>query len=152
MLKMTKLADYGTVVMTAMAREPREVHSASGLAARLNLAAPTVSKILKTLAREGLVVSVRGARGGYRLSDDPAQISLARIIRAMDGPIGMTECSVTPGLCSQESCCTVRANWRRVNEIVLEALQAISLQQMTQPVPKTVSVGAIQRRHARAPA
>jgi FeS assembly SUF system regulator len=152
MLKMTKLADYGTVVMTAMAHDPRAVHSAAGLATRLNLAGPTVSKILKTLAREGLVVSVRGAKGGYRLSDDPAEISLARIIRAMDGPFGMTECSMTPGLCSQESYCTVRANWQRVNDIVLQALQAITLQQMTQPVPRTVSVEAIKRRHARTPA
>ncbi len=152
MLRMSKLADYGTVVMTSMAREPEAVHSAAGLSARLGIPAQTVSKILKMLARDGLVVSTRGAHGGYRLPCPPSQISMARIIGAMDGPIGMTECSTTPGLCSQEMQCTVRANWQRVNDIVLQALHGISLEQMAQPVHGTVRVESIQRRQPRAPA
>lgn len=152
MLRMSKLADYGTVVMASMARAPEAVHSAAELSARLGIAAPTVSKILKTLAREGLLVSTRGARGGYRLPATGSGISVAQIIRAMDGPIGMTECSTTPGLCAQESRCTVRANWNRVNEIILEVLQGITLDQLNTPVHGTVKVEAIRRRAARAPA
>lgn len=152
MLRMSKLADYGTVVMTSMARAPDDMHSAAELSMRLGIAAPTVSKILKILAREGLVVSTRGARGGYRLPQRPAEISMARIIRALEGPIGMTECSSTPGLCSQEARCTVRANWKRVNDVVLEVLQGITLEQMTQPGHGTVKVEAIGRRGARATA
>jgi FeS assembly SUF system regulator len=152
MLRMSKLADYGTVVMAAMAREPLGVHSAAGLADRLGIAAPTVSKILKVLAREGLVASTRGARGGYRLASTPSGISVAQIIRAMDGPIGMTECSTTPGLCAQESRCTVRANWTRVNETILGFLQGITLEQLNTPVHATVKVASIRRRAARAPA
>lgn len=146
MLRMSKLADYGTVLMTLMAREPEAVHSAAELAARLPIGAATVSKILKTLAREGLVISSRGAHGGYRLPVAPSRITVAQIIRAMDGPIGMTECSSIPGLCSQERRCTVRANWVRVNEIVLQVLDGITLEQMTRPVQGTVKVEAIGRR------
>jgi FeS assembly SUF system regulator len=152
MLRMSKLADYGTVVMAAMAREPQAVHSAAELADRLGIAAPTVSKILKTLAREGLVASTRGARGGYNLLCAPSGISVAQIIRAMDGPIGMTECSTTPGLCAQESRCTVRANWARVNEAILGVLQGITLEQLNTPAHGTVKVASIRRRAARAPA
>jgi FeS assembly SUF system regulator len=152
MLRMSKLADYGTVVMASMARDPQAVHSATGLAERLGIGAPTVSKVLKILAREGLVVSMRGARGGYRLPAAPSGISVAQIIRAMDGPIGMTECSTTPGLCAQESHCTVRANWKRVNDMILDVLQGITLEQLNRPVHGTVKVEAIGRRRSRAPA
>jgi FeS assembly SUF system regulator len=146
MLRVSKLADYGTVVMASMAREPHRVHSAADMATRVGLAAPTVSKILKTLARNGLVTSSRGAKGGYRLHCDPAQISVAQIIDAMDGPIGMTECSSTPGMCSQEAACTVRANWQTINHIVLDALQRVTLEQMTRPIAHAVPLAALKRR------
>ena len=150
MLRVSKLADYGTIVMASMAREPQRIHSASDVAIRIGLAAPTVSKILKTLARNGLVVSLRGAKGGYRLPRPPAEISVAQIIGAMDGPIGMTQCSTRPGLCPQESACTVRANWQSINHIVLDALQRVTLEQMSAPLSRSVAVGAIARRRTAA--
>ena len=146
MLRMSKLADYGTVLMAAMAKDAEAVHSATGLARKLGMAAPTVSKILKMLVREGLLASTRGAHGGYRLPHPPSAISVARIIRALDGPIGMTECSTTPGLCPQESRCTVRANWMRVNHVVLEVLNGITLEQLNLPAPGIVKVESIGRR------
>jgi FeS assembly SUF system regulator len=152
MLRMSKLADYGTVLMTIMARDPEAVHSAAGLSERLPVGVATVSKILKILAREGLVVSIRGARGGYKLPQAPAKITVAQVIRALDGPIGMTECSTATGLCSQERRCTVRANWVRVNEIVMGVLDGITLEQMTRPAQGTVSVAAIGGRRAKAAA
>ncbi|HSU44906.1 MAG TPA: SUF system Fe-S cluster assembly regulator [Casimicrobiaceae bacterium] len=148
MLRVSKLADYGTVVMASMAREPHRVHSAAEVANRIGLAAPTVSKILKTLTRHGLVTSSRGAKGGYRLRCDPAQISVAQIIDAMDGPIGMTECSTAPGVCSQEAACTVRANWQTINHIVLDALQRVTLDQMTRPIAHRVPLAALKRMPA----
>jgi FeS assembly SUF system regulator len=146
MLRMSKLADYGTVVMALMARDAEALHSAAGLAQKLSIGAATVSKILKTLVREGLVASTRGAHGGYRLPQPPSAISVAQIIRALDGPIGMTECSTTPGLCCQESQCTVRANWVHVNRIVLGVLDGITLEQLNRPAPGVVKVESIGRR------
>jgi FeS assembly SUF system regulator len=146
MFRVSKLADYGTVVMASMAREPQRVHSAAEVAMRIGLAAPTVSKILKTLARSGLVSSSRGAKGGYRLPRAPAEITVAQIIRAMDGPIGMTECSTTQNLCAQEAACSVRANWLTINHLVLETLSRVTLEQMAKPLPQTVPFAAIGRR------
>jgi FeS assembly SUF system regulator len=145
MLRVSKLADYGTVVMASMAREPARLHSAAEVASRLGLATPTVSKILKTLAKSGLVTSSRGAHGGYRLHGAPADISIAQIIDAMDGPIGMTECSTTPGICTQEAACSVRASWRSINEIVLDALSRVTLEQMARPVTHRVPLETLKR-------
>ena len=144
MLRMSKLADYGTVILTTMVREPERIQSALELATHIRVPVPTVSKILKILTREGLVLSLRGAKGGYLLARPASQISIAQIISAMDGPIGMTECSITPGLCSQESYCQVRANWQSINSVVMQALQQVSLQQMTQPRLGTIDISALQ--------
>lgn len=152
MLKLSKMADYGTVVMTAMIRDAKRSRSAPEIAATIQLPVPTVSKILKILARGGLVVSLRGAKGGYLLARSPGQISLVDIIHAMDGPIGMTECSVTPGLCAQEAGCAVRANWQRINQAVLGVLQNITLAEMITPltpVTRPVDGSAIMLTRAR---
>ncbi|MEO6351727.1 MAG: SUF system Fe-S cluster assembly regulator [Burkholderiaceae bacterium] len=145
MLRMSKMADYGTLILTTMVQEPERIQSAAGIAAMVRVPAPTVSKILKILTREGLVVSLRGAKGGYMLSRPPTQITISHIINAMDGPIGMTECSITPGLCAQESGCPVRANWQRVNRVVLNALDQITLDQMIEPVTETIDISALRR-------
>ena len=117
---------------------------------RIGVTRATVGKMSMTRGRNGLVVSLLGAKGGYRLPRPHAEISVAQIIGAMDGPIGMTECTAMPGLCAQESACTVRANWQTINQIVLDALQRITLEQMTKPIPRTMPVDAIRRRPTRA--
>ena len=127
MLRVSRLADYGTVVMASMARDPGRVHSAAEVAMRIGLTAPTVSKILKTLARSGLVSSSRGARGGYRLPRDPAHITVAEIIGAMDGPIGMTECSTTPGVCTQEAACARRETLESAHHILPKTPSRLTL-------------------------
>jgi len=134
MLRISKLTDYGTVVMTYLARESDRLHAATEIAARIQLSAPTVSKILKTLAREGLVVSHRGAKGGYSLARAPADISMVEIIDALEGPVGLTECGSHPGLCVQEASCSIRANWQHINAAVRQALAGVTLAQMAQPV------------------
>ena len=143
MLRLTKMADYGTVVLTAMVADAERTRSAGEIAAMIHVPAPTVSKILKTLMRGGLVLSIRGAKGGYLLSRPPEKISLADIIQVMDGPIGMTECSVTPGICVQENGCTVRANWQRVNRAVIGVLRETTLDHMTQPLAHPIDISAI---------
>lgn len=149
MLRISKLTDYGTVIMTHMARDPDRVYSAGEVAHRIRVAQPTVSKILKLLARGALVTSLRGARGGYRLARAPSEISLAQIIDAMEGPIGLTECSSAPGLCKQEPSCRIRANWRRINGTIRRALDGITLTDMVQPQVHLIQVGAVRgRRHA----
>ena len=146
MLRMSKLADYGSVILTTMVRDPQRIQSAVEIASAIHVPVTTVSKVLKILTREGLVLSLRGAKGGYLLSRPPSQISMAEVIQAMDGPIGMTECSITPGLCTQENDCSVRANWQRINLVVLQSLEKITLDQMIQPVAQTVEFRAQRPR------
>jgi FeS assembly SUF system regulator len=133
MLRVTKLTDYATVVLTVLASDPDTVASAAGLAERAGLETPTVAKLLKPLAQAGLVEAFRGANGGYRLARDPGDITLVEIVEAMEGPLGMTECSVHAGACGIEHSCNVRANWRRINDVVADALRGVSLAQMLAP-------------------
>ncbi len=149
MLRVTKLTDYATVVLTALAARPDAVLSAPELAEQAGLEAPTVAKVLKPLAAAGLVEGFRGANGGYKLARDPAAISLVEIVEAMEGPLGMTECSVHAGQCGIESSCGVRANWRRINDVVADALRGISLAQMLEPAPRAPRKGiAVQLANA----
>ena len=144
MFRISKLTDYSTVVLTLLADRPAEVHSASELAQRSRLELPTVSKLLKTLANAGLVDSFRGANGGYRLAKPAEQISIAEIIAAMEGPIGVTECSVDAGACDHEPHCGVRGNWRRISDVVERALSAVRLSDMRGPPPTDPKRRAIQ--------
>ncbi|MFC0678848.1 SUF system Fe-S cluster assembly regulator [Lysobacter korlensis] len=139
MLRVTKLTDYATVVMTVLAARPDAVLSASELAERAGLEAPTVAKLLKPLAQAGLVEGFRGANGGYRLARPAAQIGLIDIVEAMEGPLAMTECSGHDGQCGIEHSCGVRANWRRINDVVVDALRSMTLAQMLEPPPPSPS-------------
>ena len=130
MLRVTKLTDYATVLLTVLAEAPERVHSATELAERARLELPTVSKVLKPLAQAGLAESFRGSNGGYRLARAASAISLIEIVEAIEGPVGMTECSGEHSTCELESHCGVRGNWRHVNDVVADALRNVSLAQM----------------------
>ena len=140
MLRVTKLTDYATVVLTVLAARPGEVLSAADLAETAGLEAPTVSKLLKPLAQAGLVSSLRGARGGYRLSRGAAEITLIEIVEAMEGPLAMTECSQHDSHCGIADQCGVRANWRLINDVVADALRGVTLTQMLRPPPSPTPV------------
>ena len=137
MLKLSKLADYATVLMTAIAADPERVHNGQELAVKTRVPVPTVAKLLKTLARGGLLESQRGAHGGYKLARAPEKLSVAEIIRALEGPIAVTECSSHHGGCNIESHCATRANWRLINTAIRQALEAVTLAQMAAPLRRS---------------
>ncbi len=140
MLRLSKLTDYGIVLITEMAAEPKRVFSATELALVTSLEQPTVSKVLKILAKSGLIQSFRGAHGGYLIAGQPQHISVADVITAMEGPIGMTECSVHDGLCAQEAVCSLRSNWRRISSAIEMALADVTLEEMTRPMTPSINV------------
>ncbi|MCC8404911.1 SUF system Fe-S cluster assembly regulator [Paraburkholderia sp. MMS20-SJTN17] len=146
MLRMSKLADYATVIVITMARSPDAVKSAGSLAETTGIPAPTVSKLMKTLVRGGVLVSVRGVSGGYQLALPPQQITLSDVISVIDGPFGMTECSALPGLCTQEAVCSARANWQKVDRLILEALRQVSLADMAGSTLRKADISAIHAR------
>ena len=139
MIRLSRLSDYGIVLMAHLAGLGRPgPHNARELAAEARLPLPVVSKLLKTLAREGLLESHRGAKGGYSLARSPERITTAEMITALEGPIGLTECTVHPGACTQESSCHVREPWQRINQAVRHALEDVTLADLAQPPHATL--------------
>lgn len=136
MLRISKLTDYGIMLLTYIARDSHvPMRNARELAVEAHLPLPTVNKILKMLAREGLLLTHRGVNGGFSLARQPKAISMADIIIALEGPLAMTECSLhTPGVCQLETQCPVRSNWRKINQVVLAALKRLTLADMTHPL------------------
>ncbi|MGY4516739.1 SUF system Fe-S cluster assembly regulator [Lysobacter sp. HA18] len=135
MLRVTKLTDYATVVLTVLAAARGEVLSATEIADRAGLEATTVSKVLKPLAQAALVEGFRGAHGGYRLGRPARDVALIEVIEAMEGPLSVTECSVHEGHCGIESSCGTRRGWRRINDVITQSLRAVTLQDLLDPEP-----------------
>lgn len=135
MFRISRLTDYGIVVMTHLAaREDDEARNARELASFAQLPAPVVSKILKSLTRAGLLVSQRGSKGGYSLARSASEISVVEMITALEGPVGITECTTQSGVCAQESTCHVRDPWQQINGAVTAALESITLADLTKPL------------------
>lgn len=156
MLRISRIADYGVVLATRLAqpnedRPDEDTRSVPELARETGVPQPTVGKILKRLAREGILESIRGARGGYRLARLPEQVTVADVIIALDGPIGMTECGHGPdhGECELWHRCGVRGNWQRISEAITDALASITLADMAQPSP-SVAAELVQLGRGRA--
>jgi FeS assembly SUF system regulator len=137
-IRLTRLTDYGIVLLThvASAREGA-VHNARQLAEDTHLPLPMVGKVLKTLARRGVLQSHRGAKGGYSLVRGAAEVSLREIIAALEGPIAITDClAPAPSECEHEATCPAQGHWRRINEVVARALDGVTLADMASPLPR----------------
>ncbi|MGD0501313.1 MAG: SUF system Fe-S cluster assembly regulator [Steroidobacteraceae bacterium] len=130
MLRMGKLTDYATVVLASLAQEPTRHRAATELAERTRLSRPTVSKVLKGLQRAGMVISSRGAQGGYRLARSPEKITAAQILDVFEGPIAITECSGASSQCGIERLCRVGGAWQRINAGIRRALEDVTLDQL----------------------
>lgn len=130
MLKVNKLTDYATVVLIAIARG-HVVRSSHHISEQTGIPLPTVAKLMKNLNKAGLVRSQRGAAGGYALGRVPAQITLADVIQAVEGPIALTACADTSGEhCGIESVCPLQGGWNRANSAVRAALAQVTLADM----------------------
>ena len=138
MFRLSRMTDYGIVLMTQLARRGA-TRSARDVALAAQIPHPVASKLLKQLAREGLLVSQRGPGGGYGLARAASQISVAEMVTALEGPIGLTECTVHPGACLQEPACHVREPWQRINRAVRDALAHVSLAELAQPANSPVT-------------
>jgi len=128
MIRLSRITDYGIVLMAQLAACPEGApHNAREVAAETRLPVPVVSKVLKALARAGLLVSHRGAKGGYALARPPQKITVPEMIAALEGPIALTACVQHPGSCAQEAGCHVREPWQRISRVVQTALARITL-------------------------
>lgn len=145
MIRIGKLTDYGILIMTYLARDPERLHAAQEIAQAVGITLPTANKLLKMLARGGLLDSQRGTKGGYALSRQPEAITMVDIIGALEGPVGLTDCGTAkqPGNCQRERSCSVKANWQRISQAVNDALAGVTLAEMTVP-PQPIRIFARQ--------
>ena len=134
MIILSKLADYGVIVATHLAAYPARQATAAAIARATRLPPATVAKLLKALAHAGLVTATRGAAGGYRLARPASLISVAEVVAAIDGDIGMTQCSVHVADCARTTWCPTRPHWAAINRAVGAALSAVSLADMLTPL------------------
>ncbi|MGR9014753.1 MAG: SUF system Fe-S cluster assembly regulator [Gammaproteobacteria bacterium] len=134
MLRLSKLTDYATVILSFMAKDKIQVHAAMEIATVTGIALPTVSKILKLLVNAKVLISTRGAKGGYALARMPEEISVAAVISALEGPIALTECSISHQGCEQASGCDIHGNWSLINQTIHNALESVTLADLTRPV------------------
>lgn len=131
MIRISRLTDYGIVLMSHLAAHGERAHNATQVASEAHLPLPTVSKLLRLLAREGLLESHRGVKGGYDLARPAAEISVGSIIKALEGPIAITTCTNdSPGDCEHEPNCPVRGHWHLINLAIRQALDSVTLADM----------------------
>jgi FeS assembly SUF system regulator len=142
MLKLSKMTDYATVILSVIARDKQRLHGSLELADATGIALPTVSKLLKILAKAGVLTSTRGSKGGYILSREPDRITVATIISALEGPIALTECTASHKGCDQASGCRIQGNWHLINQKIAHALESVTLADMILPFkqPDEVSI------------
>ena len=134
-MKLTHLADYAVVLMTAAARRTAgERLSATALSEETGVPLPTTQKLMGQLAASGLLTSVRGAGGGFTLAHPAAEISLADVIEAVEGPIALTACAghEGPSDCALDAHCRVKPHMGVVSNAVRGALGAVSLMELAQ--------------------
>ncbi|STX51969.1 rrf2 family protein [Legionella busanensis] len=146
MLRISKLADYGTVIMVYLARRPNTLCNARDIALHTHLSVPTVSKLLKRLTAAKLLTSVRGVSGGYRLQGSAADISVAEIIYALEGQeMGLTECSIHPNECSLQGVCHIQGNWQLISRAINTALDSVSLEMLAKPSLQPIEIDRIRQ-------
>lgn len=138
MIRLTNLADYAVVVMTAAAKAPMLRFTAPEIALQTGIPAPTVAKLMGTLARAGLLRASRGVGGGFELQRALGNVSIAAIIEAVEGPIALTQClhggeSARSHECAIEGSCSVRGHWTPINRAVRAALDAVTLADLVKP-------------------
>ncbi len=133
MFKISKLADYATVILSLLAGVAGKKYSATGVSELTGIPVPTASKVLKLLNEANLVISTRGVNGGYQISRAPEEINLQDIITAIDGKPALTECVQDDQACQHHVTCCLRPNWQAVNQKLLAVLAGLSLADMNRP-------------------
>ena len=166
MIRITRQTDYGILLLSRMVLSDqssggRGTYSAADVAAGARMPVPMVSKILKVLTRAGILESLRGVKGGYRLNVEPEELSVNRMVTALEGPIALTACTIDADdsdgevTCTHEDDCCVRGNWHIINQAVHEVLNNISLADMAAQSSRSftqhlaqIGSGAVPLSHA----
>ena len=130
LIRITRETDYAILLLAQMGRAPGLPRSAREAAGETGVSLPMAGKILKALTRGGLLHSNRGAKGGYQLERPIERITIADVIRVIEGPIGLVDCVAHPGECEHEPSCPTSLNWKRINQAIQEALESVAVSEL----------------------
>lgn len=130
-MKLNRITDYSIVVLAVMARKDKRM-STSELSAYTMIPEPTVSKLLKLLAKSSIVKSIRGASGGYILLKSEDEITANDIIIAMEGPVALTSCVAGSNekSCAAKKLCPLSNGWQKLNDSITDALSSVTLREL----------------------
>ncbi|MCA8929331.1 MAG: SUF system Fe-S cluster assembly regulator [Alphaproteobacteria bacterium] len=135
MFRLSKMTDYGVVVLGCLAGQRGRLVSAPDIAEATGLPGATVSQVLKTLAAAGVVASHRGARGGYELARAPEAVTVRELVVAFEGPLAVTACvDGAADNCAVESLCLLAGGWEQVNAAIRTALDSVTLADVLRPI------------------
>jgi Rrf2 family protein len=137
-LRLSKKADYALLALSYMAVPgQRPTVSAREVAERHDIPPELLAKVLQQLARRGVLTSVQGMNGGYRLARPAGDISVAHVVEAIDGPLTLTACAEAASDCIQFEKCSIRDPLHRIRERIASALATCSIAELA-----TASIGA----------
>jgi Rrf2 family protein len=140
MIRFSKMADYGVLILGHFGRNEGLQASSSELAAAFHMPRTVVANLLKSFREAGFLNSRRGLRGGYWLIRSPESISLLDILKAIDGPVQLTDCAIegvrgAQNACDYEDVCGSRSPMQDVNQKILQLLDETDLSQLMTESP-----------------
>lgn len=127
MIRISKMTDYALVILAFLSKEPHQFVQASDVALNTHVNKPTAAKVLKALARNGMLASFRGVNGGYKLTRMPEDISVAEVIQILEGPMAIMECTLGKGHCNIYDSCEMNTSWHKINHVIIKALDTVKL-------------------------
>lgn len=137
MIRISKMSDYAMVIMAYLSKAPEHFAQTNDIAINTHIAKPTTAKILKRLAKQGLLESHRGTSGGYKLTKAPDKISVADIIEVIEGPMAIMDCTLGQDHCAIYKNCAINAPWVQINRVIVKSLDTIKLHDL-QPIPHII--------------
>jgi len=130
-LRLSKMTDYGVLLMSELAKDATAVQRAPDLSTITHIPQTTVRKVMTALIQANMVESVRGVNGGYRLQRTPESITVRELIQCLEGYVALTDCEISgEKACGQSDVCGTRKNWLKINQAMRDALQNITLKDM----------------------
>jgi FeS assembly SUF system regulator len=136
MIRLAKLADYGLLIASSLKEPTTHLLKLDQVADYTNLSIPTVRKVMKLLVDGGVVHSERGVKGGYCLAAPAHHISLAKVLRAVEGGVALTDCCAEERMCDVKQSCTVQMNWAVINQTVNDIFERLTLKDMSSKLAK----------------
>ena len=129
MFKLNKKTEYGLLALQYITSQPLKMATAREIADAYNISPTLLAKVLQSLAKKGIVESVQGAQGGYRVTSDPQDLSIARVVEAIEGPIHITDCYLHTAGCERTPECTLRDRFGLLQNGIMNQLNTVSLAQ-----------------------